>query len=319
MPWYAILLLSVGALVCVYMLFCVVLSVLVPKLMLHPKGSTRMTFAQVRADQTAHGAVDYAAYDRQPKESITIQNGAVEIPGEFLPAQTAKKAGERPKCVIRVHGFTQNRLMSVRFLPVFQALGYDAVIYDQRAFGDSTQTQWTLGYREKEDLSAVISWVKQHLGADTLICVHGESLGAITALETLGIDDRIDLLVADSGCSDLYQGAGWMLHNIAHLPAFPLRPLLARQFQKTYGISMKTMRPIENVASTKTPILFLHGTADKQLPAYMSEEMVQVAKNPLSRLELFAGADHCQGHAREPARYEAIVQQFVLDVENTLE
>lgn len=78
----------------------------------------------------------------------------------------------------------------VRYLPMFQALGYAAVIYDQRCFGQSTGPMCPLGYLEKRGLSVVISWVKQRMGEGTLIGVHGEPLGAITALEALGTEDE---------------------------------------------------------------------------------------------------------------------------------
>jgi fermentation-respiration switch protein FrsA (DUF1100 family) len=284
--------------------------------MLYPKGKDRKrTFEQVRREQTELGSVDYDAYDKQPKEAFTLHCNEATLECEFLPAITSIKG--RPKCLIRVHGHSQNRLMSVRFIKVFQQMGYSAVIYDQRCFGESKGKMCTMGYTEKRDLLNIIDWVKQKSGEDTIIGVHGESMGAITALMALSIDSRIDFVVADSGGSDVYKGAVTQIKLMTHMPAFPALPL-GYLWMRLQGLNIKKLRPIDDVAKTDKPILFIHGTADRDVDYHMSEEMLKSAKNPLSRLELFDGAGHCQSHMCDPVRYEKIVTGFVDAVENTL-
>lgn len=315
MAWYWIVLICLAGVALLYLLICWVLSIAMIKLMMFPAGGAKLSYEQVRQEQTALGGVDYNAYDRMPKEPFALQSEGAEIHGELIPAIVPSKAGERPKCVIRVHGHTQNKMLSVRYIPMFQALGYAAVLYDQRAFGQSTGAMCTFGYKEKHDLSAVISWVKQRMGENTLIGVHGESLGAITGLETLGVDDRIDFLVADSGCSDMPRATAYHLNYRTHLPAFPLVQLAEHRVRRLYGMGFKDIRPIGCVEKSRVPILFLHGTEDEQIPVWMCEELYTAAQNPLSRMALFEGARHCQGHVREPERYEEIVQGFVREVE----
>ncbi|MDR2078952.1 MAG: alpha/beta hydrolase, partial [Treponema sp.] len=58
------------------------------------------------------------------------------------------------------------------------------------------------------------------------------------------------------------------------------------------------------------PILFIHGTADRDIPFSMSEEMYRQAKNPLSRLEIFEGADHAHSYEKDPLRYNRAVRDF---------
>ncbi|MCC8023572.1 MAG: alpha/beta hydrolase, partial [Clostridiales bacterium] len=193
---------TIGILALLYLLVSAGVALIMPELLLKAKGKRRRTYEQVRREQTALGHVDYEAYDKLEKESFILRGDGADISGEFLPADPSPAPGERPRCLIRVHGYTQNRMLSVRFMKVFREMGYASVIYDQRGFGESTG-MCTMGYLEKYDLSLAIDWVKARLGADTLIGVHGESMGGITAMEALGIDSRIDFLVEDGGATDM--------------------------------------------------------------------------------------------------------------------
>jgi pimeloyl-ACP methyl ester carboxylesterase len=276
-----------------------------------PSGPRRRGFEQVRREQHELDGFDFGPYDKEPKEAFLIPSGDARIAGEFIPAKNPPPG--RAKCIIRVHGFTQNRLISVRFIRPFQDLGYAAVIYDQRCFGDSTGKCCSFGWFERQDLSAVIDWVKKRLGEDAFIAVHGESMGAITCLLALETEPRINCVVADCGASDFYRAAGEQL-RMMRLPRFPILPL-ADLLVRRYGFSFKDVEVTRRVAQSDTPILFVHGTADRLVPSYMSEEMYRQAKNPLSRLELFEGADHGYSYARDPRRYTRAVQDFVRAVE----
>jgi pimeloyl-ACP methyl ester carboxylesterase len=300
----------IGIAVCIALYFTLSLCIarVLVERMTKPRGPRRRSFEQVRREQHDLDGFDYAPYDRAPKTAFTIPSGSVRIAGEFIPPQNPPPG--RPKCIIRVHGFTQNRMISVRFIRAFQEMGYGAVIYDQRCFGDSTGDICSFGWFEREDLSAVISWVKERLGEDTFIAVHGESMGAITCLLAMEKETRIDCVVADSGCSNFYRAAGAMLKNLYHLPRFPILPL-ADLLMRDYGFSFRQIDVLDRVAKSDKPILFFHGAADRDIPFYMSEEMYRQAKNPLSRLEIFEGAGQADSCEKDPVRYAQAVKEFV--------
>ena len=129
------------------------------------------------------------------------------------------------------------------------------------------------------------------------------------------MDDRIDFVVEDGGPTDFYHGAIFGLKHHAHLPPFPAIQMMNWRIKRRYGFGLKDVSPITRVAETDVPVMFIHGTADELVPVEMCPELFHAAKNPLSRMELFEGARHCQGHMCEPERYERVVQQFVRDVE----
>ena len=310
MAWYWIVLSIAGGIAALVAVISMAIALVAARIVTKPKGINRLTVEASRNIQTALGGVDYEAYDQMEKEPFTItRDDGVKIACELIPALKAPASGQQ-KCLIRVHGYSQNRMISVRFIPVFQAMGYSVVLYDQRGFGESGGI-CSLGYREKHDLAAIVAWVRARLGTDTLIGLHGESLGAITILEALDVLDEIAFAVPDSGCATVYSA----VTSLTRLPAFPILSIVNLWFRLCCGFALKDIRPIEKVAATDVPLLFLHGTKDWQFAYTESEKLFAVAKNPLSRLEIFEGSGHCMMHADNTERYERLVRDFVLTAE----
>ena len=310
MAWYWILLLVVAGIAAFVIFLSLIIAAVAIRLITKPKGINRLTYERAREIQTGLGSVDYDAYDRMEKEPFVLRrDDGVELSCELIPA-LKEFAGQQKKCLIRVHGYSQNKMISVRFLPMFRAMGYSVVTYDQRGFGESGGF-CSLGYHEKHDLAAVVDWVRDRLGPDTIIGLHGESLGAITVLEALDVLSGIAFAVPDSSCASAYSA----VTALTHLPAFPILTIVNLWFRLRRGFGLKDVRPIDKVAASDVPLLFLHGTNDRQLVYTESEKLFAAAKKPLSRMELFEGSGHCMGHADDTGRYERLVSEFVRAVE----
>ncbi len=307
MEWYIILLLAAAAIAVFVICLSVIAALVAGTIVTKPGGINHLSFEQVRRIQTELGHVDYDAYDRMEKERFVIhRDDGVEIACEFISSQMPSKAENPKKCLIYAHGFSQNRLIAVLFLPVFLAMGYSVLIYDQRGFGESGGV-CSLSYFEKHDLVAIVAWVRARMGADTWIGLQGESMGAITILEALDNLQDIAFAIPDSSCACVYSG----FSGLTHLPAFPILSIVNLIVKLRHKFVLKEIRPIDKVKRAQLPILFLHGTADKKIVQSECPKLFAAAQHPLSRMELFEGSDHCMGHANETERYERIVKEFV--------
>jgi len=198
----------------------------------------------------------------------------------------------------------------VCFIPPFREMGYSILTFDQRGFGESGGF-CSLGHFEKHDLAALVGWVRERLGRDTVIGLHGESMGAITVMEALGLLDNIAFAVPDSGCTSVYSA----FSALTHLPAFPVMSIVNLVTRLRFGVSVKEIRPIDKVAASDVPILFLHGAKDGQILVSECPKLLAAAKNPLSRMEIFENSGHCMGGFDEPERYGQIVREFVQSAE----
>lgn len=315
MAWYWILLIIVAGVLLLYLLFCVIVSKKMTGLMLRPSGDRQHSHEWTRAQQSGEFGVDYGWFDAAEREPVEVisRDGTV-IKGEFIPAKEIQDS--KPKCVIVAHGYTQNRMLSVKFAQIYYDRGYAVLVFDQRCFGDSGGELCTLGYEEKHDIAALIHWTKKRLGADTLIGLHGESLGAIAALEALAIEDGIGFVVEDCASSDLTEYLKLSVKRLLHLPSFPILQLVGAGIAKT-GFRFEYVSPRRRVAETDVPILFIHGRLDGDVPCAMCEEMAAAAKNPLSTMFIAQEAGHARSFDVDRDTYTRAVAGFVQKVEQT--
>ena len=63
--------------------------------------------------------------------------------------------------VIICHGVTENKINSLRFVRMFERLGFNSVVYDHRRHGDSGGKTTSFGFYEKIDLQSIVEAVRE--------------------------------------------------------------------------------------------------------------------------------------------------------------
>ena len=100
--------------------------------------------------------------------------------------------------VIICHGVTENKINSFRFVRMFERLGFNSVVYDHRRHGDSGGKTTSFGFYEKVDLQSIVEATRERAGENSIIGIHGESMGAATTLLYAGsIIDDADFYISD--------------------------------------------------------------------------------------------------------------------------
>lgn len=247
-----------------------------------------------------------AAYAAWEKEDFACRNGETVIYGEYYPVENA--AG----CAILVHGFAQNRYIMIPQQKLFRELGFDTVLFDQRAFGVSREKYCTFGMEEARDVACVADRVRTKCGKDVKIVVLGVSMGAVASMRALEYTESIDYLVEDCGFADmedtlddLYKSMNEGEGNLF------VRETFMEKAAKI-GIDMRRNRPIEAVGNSDVPICIFHGTADSTISVEHAKRLYEVCKNPASRLELFEGKEHALC-VTDAGRYKAVLREFLCD------
>ena len=213
------------------------------------------------------------------------------------------------KVAIICHGHTANRISALKYGDLFYRRGYHLLIYDERSFGKSDGTFCTLGERESEDLSKIIRFTRDRF-KDCFLALHGESMGAATALLVLRYE-KPDLVIADCPFSDSVKLFNEYIVKNLHIPPVLVIPVMAILARIQYRYHIKETSPIESVKNTDVPICFMHGTDDRLIVCDHSKVMYAVCRNPLSQLNLFEHADHSMSIVTDPKRYEQLVDSFI--------
>ncbi|KAB2338968.1 alpha/beta hydrolase [Cytobacillus depressus] len=248
-----------------------------------------------------------------PLEYESLPKTEVLIPSPFGYDLKAILAEPFPKnrYVIIAHGVTENKTNSIKYMNLFLERGFNTVIYDHRRHGDSGGETTSFGHYEKFDLKTIVDWLKKEKGANILLGIHGESMGAATMLLYAGsLEDGADFYIADCPFSDFKELLTYRLKSDLKLPAafiLPIADLFLRLRQK---YSIKQVSPISVIENIQKPVLFIHSEKDDYILPSMSENLYKRKKGPKMLYIAPIGA-HAQSLNENRENYEKAIDEFL--------
>lgn len=237
------------------------------------------------------------------------------LTGTFIPnPQTTDKT------LIFLHGFTESRLAGLNYLTIYRNAGYNLLLVDSRAHGESGGDSVTWGVYEKHDVDQWVDWLR-HRFPTGIIGMHGISMGAATALLHAELNEsnkRVAFYIADSSYADFEALLADQMNQRLQLPGnIPPQVLLPYANAVAYLRSRFTFgeaSPIRAVQQVTTPVLYIHGEADRLVPSGMSQQLYNATKGQ-RHIQLFPRADHVSSIFTDRARYRTVVQGFARSVQ----
>ena len=254
------------------------------------------------------GKINEKILNSPEKEEVYIDSPyGYRLHGLYFPKSNSKKA------IILVHGITWSLFGSVKYMDMFIEQGFNILIYDHRNHGLSGGKNSTFGYYEKYDLKACTDWLYKKLGDDAIIGLHGESMGAGTALQNIAIDPRIKFCIADCGYSDVPELLKLRLKlDFKVNTPFLLYTSSALTKLRT-GWCFKDSSPIKDLPKVDVPVLFVHGEDDVYVPTYMSKQMYEV-KRGMKDIYIAPNAGHAEAYLNNKEEYKNKVHDFLNDL-----
>lgn len=249
-------------------------------------------------------------YEALDKEEFTIASKQ----GYNLACELIKNPHGGKKVAIICHGFSFNRVGSMKYVDIFMKNGFDVIIYDHRNCGYSGGKYTSMGYYESMDLSLLVDWVYNRHGEDCVIATHGESMGASTVLMHCVRDPRVDFVIEDCGYSDLKEQLAYRLKVEYKLPAFPFL-YIASLFTKIranfwFGDVSPKREIAESGGLPDIPVMFIHGAEDDYIPNSMCKDMYDLKKGKKA-IYIAKGAKHAGSYCADRNEYEKRVTEFL--------
>lgn len=203
--------------------------------------------------------------------------------------------------VLYLHGARWNLNGSAFRIDGWTRMGYSVLAIDYRGFGASTPR---LPSEESalEDAMAGLKELARLQPDPARRFVYGHSLGGAIAIDLAARPEQPEFagLIVESSFTSI----GAMLGTL--------------RWGKVPGASLLVTQPfasVDKLAQMHTPMLFMHGTADRVVPHTMSDELFAAARNvapDLKRLVKIEGASH-SGAFRSGPQYDAAVKAFMQD------
>lgn len=283
--------------VSIYLVLCTAIAFFLADITVHPY--RRPFTAEVRA------SVRNAAADLNAQ----LTDVAIEPQSHVsLRAWLIQPQHSNGNAVILLHGLGDNRLGMTGYAELLLSHGYNVLMPDSRAQGESGGDLATYGIIERDDIRRWFEWLDQTTHP-TCIYGLGESMGAAQLLQSLAVEPHFCAVVAESSFSNFreiaYDRMGqrfatgpWIGRTILR-PVVEIALLIARL---KYHVDLAEASPEDVVAHTHVPVLLIHGIVDSNIPLRHSLRLV--ARNPQLTLWQVPGADHCGAMSLAPDEFE---------------
>lgn len=219
--------------------------------------------------------LDGIKWYREIKPSVLTVDSRIgrEAFADCIPAADASH-----KWAIVIHGYSAGTESMSHYAWKYNQLGYNVIlphmVGHDNDFSVHKQYYTSMGYYDK---SFILDWIDYVVAQDSEaeIILHGVSMGSATTMLTTGEDlpDNVKAAVADCGYTSCWDEYAAQTKAMFRLPTFPILDL-ANAISKLRGnFDFKKCAPIEAVAKSKTPTVFVHGEDDDFVPYEMMEPL----------------------------------------------
>ena len=214
--------------------------------------------------------------------------------------------------LILCHGLGTNRADLLDIAAGLSREGFNLLLFDFRAHGNSAGRTTSFGWREQRDLEGALAFLgsRPEIPA-TPYGVYGISMGAAVALMTAARDERIGAVAAESPYTSLDDS---IRHHVRlmypWLPSVPFHAFVLSAYRLRFGVWPAHVSP-EAAAErlSPRPLLLIHGAGDPRMPLGGIQRLYQRAGEP-KELWVIEGAGHLGTYALEPATYLNRLSRF---------
>lgn len=190
-------------------------------------------------------------------------------------------------------------------------MGFNTLVVDQRAHGESGGRVITFGVKERLDCKCWAEYAVRRFGTGTPILLSGLSMGAATVLmaSELKLPENVACIMADSP----YSTPSAIIEKVCkdmHYPVALCRPFLYLSALLFGSFRLNACNAKDAVSRTGIPILLLHGEADHFVPCEMTNEIKAAGTSRIDAYT-FPGAGHGLSYIIDPLRYERVTYNFL--------
>ena len=177
--------------------------------------------------------------------------------------------GDSSRAALLVHGFTGDKSDPhvVETARVYHRAGFDVLMLDLRANGESEGERVTLGYREVRDVRAALSWLEKRGFDPSKVVLHGWSMGGATVVRAAP-DSGVAAVVEEAAYADLPPLLRERLPEASGLPAF-FNPGVFLMGRVLLDIDPWAVRPKEDarrLSEEGVPLMIIHSRDDEVIP-----------------------------------------------------
>jgi len=219
------------------------------------------------------------------------------------------------KWVVLIHGYGNNHTAMYPYLSYYMDNGYNVLMIDQRAAGESEGEWLTMGTAESADVAL---WTQEiaRRNANAKITLHGVSMGAATAMLAAARSDAVNItsIVEDCGYSNVMDTFSLVNDAVLHQPTEVIQALDPVSASLT-GYYLHDAAPINSISSVTVPSLFISGSEDTVAPVSMLSALYEASGAEVKGQYIVDGAPHARSISYDPAGYANVLFSFIAEAD----
>ena len=231
-----------------------------------------------------------------------ISHDGLKLEGLFYP-------GSSNKTMIWVHGYTSHAERESAFPGLFyHELGFNVLIPYLRAHGPSEGKYIAFGALEHIDIMRWVEKVNERIPQGKIL-IHGLSMGGGIVLDLSTKEmENVACLVADAPSVSIEQFMQNVSNSVFKKEGPKIAKKLAERFIKEFGEDPAVYNRVENVRSSRYPILLSAGSNED-----LEQTLFQIKENSAAPVSvcILPGCNHGNGMYKQTKMYQTAIEQFV--------
>ncbi len=241
------------------------------------------TWRMMTGKKLAKSLIQYHPTIPYDTVQLTMANGK-KLEAWYMKADSAKGT------VILFHGLGSNKGNVLGEAFEFNSFGYNTMLVDIRAHGNSEGIVNSLGYKESEEVKLAYDHILKK--GEKNIVLWGMSLGAVIITKAIGQYDLKPQKIILEMPFDRLQDH---IRARARISGFPGEPFgffvtfWTGIEQGYWGYGHRTSRYVKNI---NCPVLLQWGSGDEYVMKEETERIFASINSPKKKLEIYVGAGH---------------------------
>ncbi len=247
-----------------------------------------------------------------PKKVEIFSKDKLKLVAHIIEAENPRGS------ILLMHGFHSSGIHDFSLaLEPYHNMGFNLILPDQRAHGESEGKYITYGVKEKEDCALWAKYIA-HRYPGKPILFDGISMGASTVMLATGEDIPPEVcgVIADCGYTSPTEIFRHVIKNGMKLPVQPGLLVACKIAERRAKVKLTDCSVPEALSKNTLPIFIAHGEADTFVPCHMTDTNAEACKNcPVTVIKV-AGADHGESYLVDKERYQKMLHEFIDDCLN---
>lgn len=216
------------------------------------------------------------------------------------------------KTVVIAHGYHGNGQSMIAYAKIFQDLGFNILLPDNRAHGESAGEWINFGWLDRLDYRDWCLELVDRLGCDSEIILFGVSMGGAIVMMMSGeeLPVQVQGIIEDCGYSTLHEQLAYRAKVEFKLPAFPVIPIASLINRALLGFGVNDVNSLQALQQNTRPIFFIHGADDQYVPTKMCYQNFDATSAP-KEMWIVPNADHGEALAVNPNEYQHRIAEFL--------